>query len=124
MVFDEMENEDDLDTLMRSNSGLSRSLARQRKILEQAGVKHELRLRYGQVIEEIADEITAGDFDLVVAGTHPTGEGKLVQWMMGDMTRELVEKLDRPILIVRTAGRAESFLKMVAKKLVPARWLR
>ena len=121
-VFEDMEDEEDVERLMRTNSGLARSLDRQRKILTAAGVPNQLRLRYGVVVEEVGDEIESGDFDLVVTGTHPTGEGLLADWMMGDMTRALVEQVDRPILIVRTAGRAESWLRNLARRVLPAGW--
>ena len=122
-IFEDMEDEEDIEWLMRSKSGLARSLERQLKILAAVGVPHQLRLRYGLVLEEIADEIETGDFDLIVTGTPPTGDF-LAGWMMGDMTRSLVEQVDRPILIVRTAGRAENWLGKLARKVLPAGWLR
>lgn len=123
LLFESMEDEEDIEWLMRTGSGLARSLERQRQILAGAGVTHQLRLRYGLVLEEIADEIETGDFDLIVTGTHPTGDF-LAGWMMGDMTRAIVEQVDRPILIVRTAGRAENWLGKLARKVLPAGWLR
>lgn len=123
-VFEDMEDEEDVERFLHEKTALARSLERQRDILAAAGVPHQLRLRYGLVVEEVVEELEAGDFDLVVTGTHPTGEGLLADWMMGDMTKALVEQVDRPILIVRTAGRAESWLRNLARRVLPAGWLK
>jgi nucleotide-binding universal stress UspA family protein len=50
---------------------------------------------------ELLREMRRVDYDLVVAGSSPA-RGRLQTYIMGDITRELVNQADCPVLVVRT----------------------
>jgi len=64
------------------------------------GVSAEVRLRHGLVISEVFKEIRRGDYDLVVTGSSPEG-GNLRSYIMGNITREIVNRAECPVLVVR-----------------------
>ena len=60
----------------------------------------ELKLRRGIVTEEILREAQYGDYDLIVLGSSRYSGG-LVRALMGDVTREILKRAERPVLVVR-----------------------
>jgi nucleotide-binding universal stress UspA family protein len=97
---DLLELEDDAESLLQSNSDLGRNLRREKESLETIGVKCEIRLRHGLVVDEISREIRRGDYDLIVTGSSPAGDA-LRTYIMGNITREIVNRAERPVLVVR-----------------------
>lgn len=97
---DLIELEENARLLMESNSDLGRNLRREKESLESIGVKCDVRLRHGLVVEEVVKEIREGDYDLVVTGSSPTGDA-LRTYIMGNITREIVNVAERPVLVVR-----------------------
>ncbi|HYP25771.1 MAG TPA: universal stress protein [Blastocatellia bacterium] len=93
--------EEDVNLLLHSNSGLGQNLRHEREALERMGVDNEVRLRHGLVISEVLKEIRRVNYDLVVTGSSPTG-GTLRTYIMGNMTREIVNRADCPVLVVRS----------------------
>jgi len=96
--------EEDASRLLASNSQLGRTLRHQKDLLEQAGVFGEFRLRHGLVVPEILRELQRTDYDLVVAGSSPS-EDMLRQYVIGDVTHEIVDRAELPVLVVRTESR-------------------
>jgi len=92
--------EEDINLLLHSNSDLGQNLRREKEALEAMGVVSEVRLRHGLVISEVFKEIRRGDYDLVVTGSSPVG-GTLRTYIMGNITREIVNRADCPVLVVR-----------------------
>ena len=92
--------EEDVNLLLHSNSGLGQNLRREKEFLEGMGVESEVRLRHGLVISEVFKEIRRGDYDLVVTGSSPVG-GTLRTYIMGNITREIVNRAECPVLVVR-----------------------
>lgn len=92
--------EEDVNLLLHSNSGLGQNLRREKEFLEGMGVETEVRLRHGLVISEVFKEIRRGDYDLVVTGSSPVG-GTLRRYIMGNITREIVNRAECPVLVVR-----------------------
>jgi nucleotide-binding universal stress UspA family protein len=92
--------EEDINLLLHSSSGLGENLRREKEILEGMGVQTEVRLRHGLVISEVFKEIRRGDYDLVVTGSSPEG-GTLRTYIMGNITREIVNRAECPVLVVR-----------------------
>lgn len=66
----------------------------------QAGVPAEVRLRRGPVLQEIAGELADGDYDLVVTGMT-RARGPVHQYVLGDVTREIINRTGCPVLVVR-----------------------
>jgi nucleotide-binding universal stress UspA family protein len=93
--------EENLEKLLQSGSSLGRNLRREKDALESFGLVAEIKLRRGLVVEEILSEISEGDYDLVVAGSTRR-EGALHTYIMGDITSEIVNRANRPVLIVRS----------------------
>ena len=52
------------------------------------------------MISEVFKEIRRGDYDLVVTGSSPEG-GNLRSYIMGNITREIVNRAECPVLVVR-----------------------
>ena len=92
--------EEDVNLLLHSSSGLGQNLRREKEALEAMGVSAEVRLRHGLVISEVFKEIRRGDYDLVVTGSSPEG-GNLRSYIMGNITREIVNRAECPVLVVR-----------------------
>src|SRR5207248_11245360 len=61
--------EENVDRLLQSESDLGTNLRRQKRELEHLAVPAEVRLRHGIVLDQVADEVRAGNYDLIVTGT-------------------------------------------------------
>ena len=107
--------EEDADRILESNSKLGRVLRHQKELLERLGVFGEIRLRHGLLVPELLKELQRGDYDLVVSGSSPA-EQKLYKYVMGDVTREIVNRAQLPILVVRTGPKKITHL---FKELLP-----
>jgi nucleotide-binding universal stress UspA family protein len=64
----------------------------------------EVKLRRGIAADEILREGEMGDHDLIVIGSSRSAGG-LVRALMGDLTREIVTRAKRPVLVVRPVDR-------------------
>jgi len=98
--------EEDVERLLESRSELGLNLRRQKKELDRLGVKAEVRLRHGIVIDQVFEEAGAGDYDLIVTGTSQT-RGLLGHYIMGDLTRSIVNRANCSVLVAR-AGKGKS----------------
>jgi nucleotide-binding universal stress UspA family protein len=96
-----MRREADAEALLRSNSALARDLGAEKRSLEAFGIQVVVRLRYGLVADEILKELDEGDHDLVVVGACPDPNAWR-RYLIGNVTREIVHRADRPILVVRS----------------------
>jgi nucleotide-binding universal stress UspA family protein len=97
---DLIQMEEDVNLLLHSNSVLGQNLRREKESLERMGVTGEVRLRHGLVVSEVFKEVRRGDYDLVVTGSSPEG-GSLRTYIMGNITREIVNRAECPVLVVR-----------------------
>ena len=96
--------ESDVERLLESNSNLGRNLRRQQMLLEQFGVFGEIRLRQGEVVPELLQELHRHNYDLVVTGSSPA-EDIFSRYLMSDVVQEIVNRAMRPVLVVRTKQR-------------------
>lgn len=92
--------QEQLAELLQTNTPIAQHLQQGTTIFEQHGVKAELKLRHGAVASEILLEANQGDYDLIVIGAsgtagHPRG------LFMIDVTRQVVDRALRPVLVVR-----------------------
>jgi nucleotide-binding universal stress UspA family protein len=92
--------EEDVNLLLHSNSVLGENLRRELEALARQGVRSEVRLRHGLVISEVFKEVRRGNYDLIVTGSSPEG-GSLRRYIMGNITREIVNRAECPVLVVR-----------------------
>jgi nucleotide-binding universal stress UspA family protein len=98
--------EDNVDLLLESKSELGTNLLREKKELERLGVPAEVRLRHGIVIDQVFEELRAGDYDLIVTGTSQA-RGLLGHYIMGDLTRSILNLANCPVLVAR-AGKPKA----------------
>jgi nucleotide-binding universal stress UspA family protein len=95
--------EEDVDWLLHSHSELGVNLQTEKEALEKLGVKTEVILRHGGVLDQILREIHAGSYDLVVTGSA-LSRG-LRTYVLGDVTREIVNRINCAVLVVRSGER-------------------
>jgi len=95
--------EEDTQVLLRSDSELSINLRTARETLQQLGVTSEIRLRHGSVLEQILREIHEGNYDLIVTGSALSRS--LRTYVLGDITREIVNRTNCAVLVVRSQQR-------------------
>jgi nucleotide-binding universal stress UspA family protein len=74
-------------------------LAAARKILDKAGVRHDMVIRTGHVAAEIAAAATEGGFDLLVLGGK--GRSGLKDLLMGSVAQRVTELSKVPVLLVK-----------------------
>lgn len=94
---------EDAEALLKSNSELGVNLRHARELLQQMNVEAAVRIRFGPVIEEILRDIRENSYELVVTGSaqHPT----LSTYVLGDVTREIVNHANCAVLVVRSQSR-------------------
>src|SRR3954453_13244703 len=114
--------EEDVERLLRSGSELGRDLLAQKQSLEKLGILEEVRVRHGFVIDQIFAEVSERGHDLIVTGSSPT-RGPLGHYIMGDLTREIVNRANVPVLVARSAkDGAPGGIWSTFKQLVASSW--
>jgi nucleotide-binding universal stress UspA family protein len=98
--------EENVDQLLESRSELGTNLLREKRELERLAVPAEVRLRHGIAIDQIFEEVRAGDYDLIVTGTSQA-RGLLGHYIMGDLTRSILNRATCPVLVAR-AGKPKA----------------
>jgi nucleotide-binding universal stress UspA family protein len=91
--------EESADWLLASQSELGLNLRREQQTLAEMGVRAEVRLRRGLVLEGILRELKTGNYELVVTGSAPSRS--LRTYVLGDISREIVNRADSAVLVVR-----------------------
>ena len=97
--------EEDVDRLLESGSELGRNLLAQKQSLEKLGVPTTIRVRHGIVLSQVFAEVGERKHDLIVAGSSQT-RGPLGHYIMGDLTRSIVNRANVPVLVAR-AGKSD-----------------
>ncbi len=100
MYADLVRLEENVDQLLESKSELGTNLRRQKRELERLGVPATVRLRHGIVVDQVFEEVHAGDYDLIVTGTS-RARGLLRHYIMGDLTRSILNRANVPVLVAR-----------------------
>ncbi len=116
--------EEDVERLLRSGSELGRNLLAQKQSLEKMGIVVEVRVRHGFVLDQIFADVSERGHDLIVTGSSPT-RGPLGHYIMGDLTRGIVNRANVPVLVARSAratGAAPVGFWNTCKQLFAASW--
>jgi hypothetical protein len=111
--------QEDVATLLNSNSALARNLRTEKEIIESAGVPGVVQIRHGIVIHQILAEVERCNYDLVVSGSWPVRDAWR-NYAIGNVTREIVNRTDRPVLVIRSDIKPASLpqrLRNMVKKL-------
>ena len=95
------EEEENAEQFLRSNSRVAKQVQRQVDIFRKAGVETKVRVRTGEVVDGVLEEIRSGGHDLVVVGSSPT-HGPIRTYLLGDVTRDIVTLSSRPFLVLRS----------------------
>jgi nucleotide-binding universal stress UspA family protein len=115
--------EEDVERLLQSGSELGRNLLAQKQSLEKLGVLVEVRVRHGFVIDQIFADVSERGHDLIVTGSSPT-LGPLGHYIMGDVTRGIVNRANVPVLVARSAkaGGAPAGFWNTLQQLIASSW--
>jgi nucleotide-binding universal stress UspA family protein len=116
--------EEDVERLLESGSELGRNLLAQKQSLEKLGILVEVRVRHGFVVDQIFADASERGHDLIVTGSSPT-RGPLGHYIMGDLTREIVNRANVPVLVARSAKNAAAppaGIWSTLKQLVATSW--
>jgi len=74
-------------------------LASSRKLLDKAGVRHDMVIRTGHIAAEIAAAASEGGFDLLVLGSK--GRSSLKDLLIGSVAQRVSELSKVPVLLVK-----------------------
>jgi nucleotide-binding universal stress UspA family protein len=91
--------EETLAELLQSDSDVARELKWAAGEVRRGCEKSDLKLRRGYAADEILREGQVGDYDVIVLGSSRYAGG-IVRVLMGDLTREVVGRAQRPVLVV------------------------
>ncbi len=94
------EIEETFEELLQTDTPTARHLRAAAGILAEYNLKSQLEVRQGDVTEEILEKSFSEHFDLVLVGA-PQIKSRLKEWIMGDVTRNLVNHSESAVLIVR-----------------------
>lgn len=117
LYADLIERQEDVSRLLESSSALGCNLRAEKGELEALRISTEVRLRHGLVVHEVFQEIEEGAYDLVVTGSsHATGA--LQTYIMGDVTSEIVNRVDCPVLVARGQNEQPLTLRRIFSRMV------
>jgi nucleotide-binding universal stress UspA family protein len=100
---DLMRLEEDVTRLLESKSELGINLTAQKADLEKLGVPTEVRIRHGIVVDEVFAEARERSYDLIVTGSSQA-RGMLRHYIMGDLTRSILNHANCPVLVARAGA--------------------
>lgn len=92
--------EETLDEFLQTDTLQARELKWAARAVKAECETVELKLRQGIVADEILREGEVGDPDLIVLGSSQSASG-LIRALMGDVTRDVMSRAQRPVLVVR-----------------------
>ena len=70
-----------------------------RKLLDSAGVKHDMEVRTGHIAQEIVRCASAGKFDLIALGAK--GRGAIADLLLGSVAQRVLATADMPVVLVK-----------------------
>ncbi len=103
MYADLVRLEEDVDGLLGSKSELGMNLSAQKGDLEKLKVTTEVRIRHGIVIDQVFAEARERSYDLIVTGSS-RARGVLRHYIMGDLTRGILNHANCPVLVARAGA--------------------
>lgn len=70
-----------------------------RKLLDSAGVRHDMEVRTGRVAQEIVRCAKSGHFDLIALGAK--GRGAIADLLLGSVAQRVLALADMPVVLVK-----------------------
>jgi nucleotide-binding universal stress UspA family protein len=98
--------EETLGELLQTNTPVAKHLRECARILRENHVPAEMKLKHGELIYEIIREIDQEAYDMVIVGASGFSTG-LSQWLMGSVTKDLIDLVGIPIMVVNQAHAQE-----------------
>src|SRR5216683_5025079 len=92
--------EEDVTRLLESNSELGINLRTQKQDLEKLGVRTEVHVRHGIVVDQVFAEVRKSNYDLIATGSSQA-RGMLRHYIMGDLTLRILNHANCPVLVAR-----------------------
>ncbi len=86
--------------LLQTDTPEARHLRRACEAMEANGIRGEVELRHGSVVDEILREAALGDYDLVVLGA-PLARGQLNKYIWGDVSGQVLDRALQPVMVAR-----------------------
>lgn len=69
------------------------------KILDKAGVKHDMAIRIGHIADEIIKLGSSGKFDLIIMGSK--GRGGFADLLLGSVAQRVSSSAKQPVLLIK-----------------------
>lgn len=88
------------DHILETDTPQGRNLKAAIQELETARIVFEFKVRHGNIVHEILDELHTGEYDLIGMGSH-YGVSSLRHMYLPDVTSEVAEELGCPVVTVR-----------------------
>ena len=95
--------EEDVTRLLESNSELGINLRTQKQDLEKLGVRTEVHVRHGIVVDQVFAEVRKSNYDLIVTGSSQA-QGMFRHYIMGDLTLRILNHANCPGLVARAGA--------------------
>ncbi len=70
-----------------------------RKLLDSAGIKHDMEVRTGHVAREIVRCAKTGKFDLIALGAK--GRGAIADLLLGSVAQRVLTMAEMPVVLVK-----------------------
>ncbi|MEP7102288.1 MAG: universal stress protein [Burkholderiales bacterium] len=70
-----------------------------RKLLDSAGVKHDMEVRTGHVAQEIVRCAKTGKFDLIALGSK--GRNAIADLLLGSVAQRVLAVAETPVVLVK-----------------------
>lgn len=70
-----------------------------RKLLDAAGIKHDMAIRTGHVSQEIVQFAQSGKFDLIVVGSK--GRSAIADLLLGSVAQRVLATAKQPVVLVK-----------------------
>jgi len=70
-----------------------------RKLLDAAGIKHDMDVRTGHVAQEIVDCAKAGKYELIALGAK--GRSAIADLLLGSVARRVLTTAEMPVVLVK-----------------------
>ncbi len=88
----------DAEELIQASTVEGKILDRDVNLLANTPLDPQPKVRHGFVVDEIVDEASRGEYDLIVIGAHQYGRWDKL--LLDNLARQIVEQSGRPILVV------------------------
>ncbi len=89
-----------LDHLVDTDTPQGRSLRQAMNAIQETGLSAEIKVRQGNIVEELLNEIKTGGYDLLCMGSSYSGNS-LRQLYAPNVTAEIAESVNVPVLTAR-----------------------